>query len=535
MLSVREDRYLPHAAHLPGATLIDRLFSLLSTKRSSSYSYTDTYTDTETDTDTDTKTNTTDTTITNTNTLREIESVELVTMPALLGYAFNPVSFYYGRDARNALRLIVCEVNNTFGESHLYIRTFDTTDRTDGLDMMDKKLDMNSDAKENGGLLRQRVIRFDQRKDFHVSPFNNVRGIYDMRFRRDVLHLSFSLRRESDEGAGEETGDSNEETGDAIEDTGDSSKDTRDTSSVFFFADLKCQWQTPLTQSQALWLTLRHPVSLLGTSLRILFQATLLAFRHRLSVYEKPVPRHEGTQPRRGPGLLERLAVEAATGALDTLARDRLLPLTLSLPDGTARVLGTAVKPGVKSGVEVVVRDYEAVTEWLMPDRPGLWTSFVAGKWHTRRPSDLPTFLSLFTDGCESNGSDSVSSASNGSASNGSASDGSASDGSNTGDNLSRDNCGAEMLAVYERLGAQATTPAVAQHLHSATLQINASLRHQLISFSQPLLPAAVFATARGAEAVLAVLTRYDWAPTGIAQRHAFTHLPSPDFCTSLI
>ncbi|KAF0517369.1 DUF1365 domain-containing protein [Gigaspora margarita] len=42
-------------------------------------------------------------------------------MPRFFGYTFNPVSFYYCYDIIDALKIIVLEVNNTFGEKHLYI------------------------------------------------------------------------------------------------------------------------------------------------------------------------------------------------------------------------------------------------------------------------------------------------------------------------------------------------------------------------------------------------------------------------------
>lgn len=48
-------------------------------------------------------------------------SVRLLTMPRILGYAFNPLSTYfcYGQDGR--LRATVYEVHNTFGEIHSYV------------------------------------------------------------------------------------------------------------------------------------------------------------------------------------------------------------------------------------------------------------------------------------------------------------------------------------------------------------------------------------------------------------------------------
>ncbi len=46
--------------------------------------------------------------------------VLLLTHLRYLGYCFNPVSFYYCHDAGGRLRLILAEVNNTFGGSHNY-------------------------------------------------------------------------------------------------------------------------------------------------------------------------------------------------------------------------------------------------------------------------------------------------------------------------------------------------------------------------------------------------------------------------------
>lgn len=44
----------------------------------------------------------------------------LLTMPRLLGYAFNPVSFLLQRDADGRVQDVLAEVHNTFGERHVY-------------------------------------------------------------------------------------------------------------------------------------------------------------------------------------------------------------------------------------------------------------------------------------------------------------------------------------------------------------------------------------------------------------------------------
>lgn len=47
----------------------------------------------------------------------------LLTLPRVLGYVFNPVSFYYCYDPLGRLRARVAEVNNTFGDRHVYAGT----------------------------------------------------------------------------------------------------------------------------------------------------------------------------------------------------------------------------------------------------------------------------------------------------------------------------------------------------------------------------------------------------------------------------
>lgn len=73
--------------------------------------------------------------------------------PRVLGYAFKPVSFWYCHDERQRLRVVVVEVNNTFGERHVYL--------------LDRPV---------------YGVQASAEKAFHVSPFCNVEGIYRFRF-----------------------------------------------------------------------------------------------------------------------------------------------------------------------------------------------------------------------------------------------------------------------------------------------------------------------------------------------------------------
>lgn len=85
--------------------------------------------------------------------------IVLQTFPRVLGYVFNPVSFWLCHDRAGALRAILCEVNNTFGEHHNYLL-----------------------AHPDGHAIEPNDV-LESRKVFHVSPFCEVTGKYAFRFR----------------------------------------------------------------------------------------------------------------------------------------------------------------------------------------------------------------------------------------------------------------------------------------------------------------------------------------------------------------
>jgi len=85
--------------------------------------------------------------------------IVLQTFPRVLGYVFNPVSFWYCHAADGGLRAILAEVNNTFGERHCYL-----------LEGADPRAGIRT-----GELLRATKV-------FHVSPFCAVEGSYRFRF-----------------------------------------------------------------------------------------------------------------------------------------------------------------------------------------------------------------------------------------------------------------------------------------------------------------------------------------------------------------
>ena len=76
----------------------------------------------------------------------------------MLGHVFNPVSFWLCRDAGGALRVVIAEVTNTFGDRHSYLCYRDDREPIERTDTLTAT------------------------KIFHVSPFQPVEGGYAFRF-----------------------------------------------------------------------------------------------------------------------------------------------------------------------------------------------------------------------------------------------------------------------------------------------------------------------------------------------------------------
>ena len=88
----------------------------------------------------------------------QVRKIFLMTHPRILGYAFNPVSFWFCLNEKEELIAVLAEVHNTFGENHNYL-VFNRDNSAIGADQW-----------------------FDADKQFHVSPFFEVKGSYKFRF-----------------------------------------------------------------------------------------------------------------------------------------------------------------------------------------------------------------------------------------------------------------------------------------------------------------------------------------------------------------
>lgn len=82
----------------------------------------------------------------------------LLAQPRVLGHVFNPVSFWLCHDRQGALRVVIAEVTNTYGDRHSYLCHHD----------------------DHRPIVPDETLH--AAKVFHVSPFQKIEGSYAFRF-----------------------------------------------------------------------------------------------------------------------------------------------------------------------------------------------------------------------------------------------------------------------------------------------------------------------------------------------------------------
>jgi hypothetical protein len=169
--------------------------------------------------------------------------VRVLTLPRVLGFVFNPVTFYLCEDRSGGLDAIVAEITNTpWGERHAYVL----------------------DARAAGSGVG-RAMRFGFDKRFHVSPFLPMDLGYEWVFSRGCadaggsIGISMRLAREGH---------------------------------PMFDATLALR-RTKLTPASLVWQVLRCPLLTLGVVARIYLDAALLWLKG-VPVYAHP-PRAAST------------------------------------------------------------------------------------------------------------------------------------------------------------------------------------------------------------------------------------------------
>jgi DUF1365 family protein len=106
-----------------------------------------------------------------------IERFLMLCYPRVLGYAFNPLTVYYGLDRDGLIQLVIYEVNNTFGGRASYVMPVGQSERG------------------AGGVIAQRC-----RKRLYVSPFNSEHGTYSFRLMPPGKELTVGVALRDAEG-----------------------------------------------------------------------------------------------------------------------------------------------------------------------------------------------------------------------------------------------------------------------------------------------------------------------------------------------
>lgn len=265
-----------------------------------------------------------------------VSIVMLITSARYFNYVFNPVSFYYCFSDDYELVCTVAEVNNTYGEKHVYI-LHEPQNRIPGF-----------------------LSRYTAKKQFHVSPFNKVEGVYEFLFSdiRKKLDIRVNLYKDNEE---------------------------------VFNAQLRGRSQ-PLDRRNHLKTILKHPLIPHLTKPRILWEAVNLHFRRKLSMYDKPIPLSVMTIRKNSPGELQKQFMKIFLNILERIEKGCL---KLTFPDGRVKTFGDA---NASLKAEIKINDYRFFPRTVLGGDIGLGESFMADEWDSR---DLTDVFKIFIENRE--------------------------------------------------------------------------------------------------------------------------------------
>ena len=248
----------------------------------------------------------------------ELGRVVLVTAARYFNYVFNPISFFYCYAPDGHLACVLAQVNNTFGEMHLYLLRGDAAGKAGG------------------------QIHFTQAKEFHVSPFFPREGSYRFQLSEPQVQLDNRIHYQLAD-------------------------------QLVFTARLQGRAR-PLTNRILLHTIIRQPLTAALTMPRILWQAARLYWQRRLPVYTKPVPDHSMTIRPVPATLLDRLGRVLTHKHLGGLRRGAL---QLLQPDGTVTRYGDETSTPRR----LTVRENRFFRRVMLAGEIGFGEAYVAGDW----------------------------------------------------------------------------------------------------------------------------------------------------------
>ncbi len=251
----------------------------------------------------------------------EIGRIELITTARYFGYVFNPASFFYCYNTAGKLVCTAAQVNNTFGEMHLYVTPSPL------------------------GPLAGFEGHYETAKDFHVSPFFDRKGVYEFKYSAvgDTLEIQVNLKKDGH----------------------------------YALVSRMTGKGKPLTAGILLKTLLSYPFSVLLTIPRIHWQAAKLYFQKKLPVYSKPAAESPNTLRTQKPKWREVLSRRLVENYLKRLQKGRL---EFSLPEGETAYFGAKEGPVT---ARIRVRSHRFFWRLVKDSGIGLGEGFVAGDWDT--------------------------------------------------------------------------------------------------------------------------------------------------------
>ncbi len=249
-----------------------------------------------------------------------IGRMELVTGARYFGHVFNPASFFYCYDTAGALAVVVTQVNNTFGEMHLYVSP--------------------RPERQSSSLHRATA-----QKEFHVSPFFDRQGEYEFLFSslETQADICVNLYKEG---------------------------------RPALLAQLTGR-AAPLTARNLAQTLLRFPLSAALALPRIHWHAVKLHFQKKLPAYKKPAPKHPGTIRTALPGWRHKIAMLLVLPVLARIEKGRL---TLVLPDGRRYAFG-GKQEGFEALIRI--HHYDFFSRLVRDAGIGLGEGFQEEAWET--------------------------------------------------------------------------------------------------------------------------------------------------------
>lgn len=261
-----------------------------------------------------------------------VHRVELIGFARYFNIIFRPVSFFVCYNSANRRQLILAEVHNTFRETHLYI-------------LRDPQISAEASC-------------YEIPKAFHVSPFFDRSGKYNIRFKDDGETIDIAIELTKSE-CGEKP---------------------------VLITRLTGQGR-PLT-SQTLRRTLfRYPLNAMLNMPRILRQALTLYGRKKLPYYSKPVPHNEYTMRKQLPSWSARQSMKFFFSFLKTQSAGAI---TITLPEGERHLFGPS---GSGLTAEIQIHDYRFFNLLATAGEVGLGIAYENGYWSSPHLVQLMDFM----------------------------------------------------------------------------------------------------------------------------------------------